>query len=333
MSKLLEGRDFYKPFQYPWAYDLYKKSEQMHWLPEEVDFREDIDDWNTKISAEEKSLLTNLFRFFTQGDIDVAAGYREVYMPYLGKHPEVGMMMMSFAAREAVHIDAYSQLIETVGMPESTYEDFAKISEMADKHDYVTAMHFENTYDRLLGLAVYSAFTEGMMLFSSFAILMNFERHNKMKGMANIVRWSIKDETLHVDGMTRLFKELHNEYNGEWQSAYIQDRPHGSPNRLKQDIERIAIDMVNLEDAFIDLCFEHGDIEGLTADDIKQYIRYICNRRWNQLGYSGEVFEGATNPLKWLDWVINGKEHANFFESRPTEYSKGTVVDTEEMQW
>lgn len=331
MTKLIEGRSYYRPFEHPWAYDLYKKSESMHWLPEEVEFKDDIRDWNFKLTDAEKSLLTNLFRFFTQADCDVASGYREIYMPYLGKHPELGMMMMSFANREAVHIDAYSTLIETLGMPESTYEEFLEFKEMADKHEYTSEYTKDDpsVFDLLLGLAVYSAFTEGMQLFSSFAILMNFERMGKMKGMSNIVRWSIRDETLHVEGMTKLFKTLFGEVkenNWEWEDQAL----------LRGTLRGVASKMVELEDAFIDLCFKDHEeaIQGITPEEVKQYIRFIANRRWQQLGFEGELYPDQKNPLEWLDWVINGKEHTNFFEARPTDYSKGTLTGTDdEIEW
>jgi ribonucleoside-diphosphate reductase beta chain len=330
---LLKPRSYYKPFQYPWAYELFKKHEQMHWLPEEVEFREDIRDWNdeSRLSAPEKNLLTQLFRFFTQADIDVAEGYSKIYLPSLGNHPEITMMMLSFGAREAIHVDAYSTLIETVGMPETIYQAFSEFEEMEAKHDYVSSFNADNPMELLKSLAVYSAFTEGMQLFSSFAILMNFERQNKMKGMCNIVRWSIRDESMHVEGMTHLFRELHSEYFAGRKDNFAAI----SQDELKDEIEVIAKTMVDLEDKFIDLCFEQGGIEGLTADEVKLYIRYIANTRWAQLGFQGELYEGLdANPLPWLDWVLNGSEHTNFFEARPTEYSKGTLTDGEgEIEW
>lgn len=320
---LFETRNYYKPFEYEWAYSFYKKSEQMHWLPDEVAFRDDIDDWNTKLSDEEKHLLTHLFRFFTQADIDVASGYTKIYLPKLGNHPELTMMMSSFAAREAIHIDAYSTLIETLGMPEDTYKLFTEYEEMKAKHEYVSEFKGDDPIELLKSLAVYSAFTEGMQLFSSFAILMNFERMNKMKGMCNIIRWSIKDESLHVEGMTKLFRELYDEVTGEmlWKDVEI----------IKQDIGIIAKTMVDLEDKFIDLCFSEGPIEGLTPEDLKKYIRFICNKRWEQLGFNGTLYpEVEENPLEWLNWVMNGEEHTNFFEGTPTGYSKGTVIDDDD---
>lgn len=299
----------------------------MHWLPEEVELRQDINDWKFNLSEPEKNLLTQLFRFFTQADVDIASGYRKEFGPLLGGHPEVAMMMSSFANREAVHIDAYSLLIETVGMPENTYKAFTEYKEMRDKHEFMfdKGDHL-GVSSVLLKLAIFSAFGEGMQLFSSFAILMNFERYNKMKGMCNIVRWSIRDESMHVEGMTKLFRELHNEQNFELEDILF----------LRSLIRQSAWSMVALEDKFIDLCFEQGGIEGLNGVDVKQYIRYIANKRWKQLGLLEEVPFPAIkeNPLEWLDWVVNGTEHTNFFEARATDYSKGALTgDTKDVQW
>ncbi len=251
------------------------------------------------------------------GNCDVAGGYHKIFGPRLGGHPEVSMMMGSFANREAVHIDAYSLLIETVQMPEDTYKTFTQFKEMKEKHEYANSYNFDSIEGLLKGLAIYSAFTEGMQLFSSFAILLNFERFNKMKGMCNIVRWSQRDESMHVQGMTKVFRQLLTEFSDQ---IDLQ--------KMSFDIAKIARDMVALEDKFIDLCFEQGGIQGLESDEVKTYIRYIANKRWNQLGYVGAIYPEVTeNPLKWLDWVVNGREHTNFFEARPTDYAKASVTE------
>ena len=141
--KLTEERSYFKPFNYPWAYDAWLKHEQSHWLHTEVPMLEDVKDWKKKLSKEEKHFLTNIFRFFTQGDIDVAGGYVNNYLPYFPQ-PEIRMMLMGFAAREALHIAAYSHLIETLGLPETTYNEFLEYQEMKEKHDYVMDLSSKN---------------------------------------------------------------------------------------------------------------------------------------------------------------------------------------------
>jgi len=204
--KLTDTRNSFKPFNYPWAYDAWLKHEQSHWLHTEVPMLEDVKDWKKKLSPAEKQFLTHIFRFFTQGDIDVAGGYVKNYLPYFPQ-PEVRMMLMGFAAREALHIAAYSHLIETLGLPDTTYNDFMEYQEMKDKHDYVMDISDKNgtKENTARHIAVFSAFTEGMQLFSSFIMLLNFPRHGKMKGMGQIVTWSIVDETMHAENMMKLF--------------------------------------------------------------------------------------------------------------------------------
>lgn len=311
--KLTEERSYFKPFNYPWAYDAWLKHEQSHWLHTEVPMLEDVKDWKKKLTKEEKHFLTNIFRFFTQGDIDVAGGYVNNYLPYFPQ-PEIRMMLMGFAAREALHIAAYSHLIETLGLPETTYNEFLEYQEMKEKHDYVMDLSSKNgTLESTAGhIAVFSAFTEGMQLFSSFIMLLNFPRHGKMKGMGQIVTWSIVDETQHCENMIKLFRTFVEENREIW------------TDELKSKIYTIAEKMVELEDKFIDLSFSMGDMEGLNAEDVKKYIRYIADRRLISLGMKG-IFKVKKNPLPWVEEMINAPTHTNFFENRATDYAKGAL--------
>ena len=309
---LTNERSSFRPFFYPWAYDAWLKHEQSHWLHTEVPMLEDVKDWK-KLTEEEKKFLTHIFRFFTQGDIDVAGGYVKNYLPYFPQ-PEVRMMLLGFAAREALHIAAYSHLIETLGMPETTYSEFLEYEEMRAKHDYVLSISSQNG-DRAstaTHIAVFSAFTEGMQLFSSFIMLLNFARHGKMKGMGQVVTWSIVDETQHAESMIKLFR------------TYIEENREIWNDELKSRIYSIAERMVALEDRFIDLAFNMGGISGLSSDDVKSYIRYIADRRLISLGLKG-IFKVKKNPLPWVEEMINAPTHTNFFENRATDYAKGAL--------
>ena len=307
-------RSYFKPFNYAWAYDAWLKHEQSHWLHTEVPMMEDVKDWKKKLTPEEKKFLTHIFRFFTQGDIDVAGGYVNNYLPYFPQ-PEMRMMLLGFAAREALHVAAYSHLIETLGLPETTYNEFLEYAEMREKHDYVMDISAQNTTkeNTATHIAVFSAFTEGMQLFSSFIMLLNFPRHGKMKGMGQIVTWSIVDETQHAENMIKLFR------------TYIQENPEIWNDELKSRIYTIAEKMVELEDKFIDLAFAMGEMEGLTAEDVKKYIRYIADRRLISLSLKG-IFKVKKNPLPWVEEMINAPTHTNFFENRATDYAKGALT-------
>ena len=312
-SNLMEERSYFKPFNYPWAYEAWLKHEQSHWLHTEVPMMEDVKDWKKNLTNEEKHFLTHIFRFFTQGDIDVAGGYVNNYLPYFPQ-PEIRMMLLGFAAREALHVAAYSHLIETLGLPETLYNDFMEYKEMAEKHDYITDISKQNTTkeNTATHIAVFSAFTEGMQLFSSFIMLLNFPRHGKMKGMGQIVTWSIVDETQHTENMIKLFK------------TYIEENREIWNDDLKGKIYTIAERMVELEDKFIDLAFNTGAMQNLSAEDVKKYIRYICDRRLISLGLKG-VFKVKRNPLPWVEEMINAPTHTNFFENRATDYAKGSL--------
>lgn len=320
-TSLTEERESFKPFYYPWAYDAWLKSEQSHWLHTEVPMLEDVKDWKNKLTNEQKYFLTNIFRFFTQGDVDVAGGYVKNYLPHFPQ-PEVRMMLSSFAAREALHVAAYSHLIETLGMPESTYSDFLEYEQMKDKHEYFLDLSKKNgTKESVaVNIAAFSAFTEGMQLFSSFIMLLNFPRHGLMKGMGQIVTWSIVDETQHAESMIKLFR------------TYIEENRELWKDDLKSKIYTIAEKMVELEDKFIDLAFNMGDMPALTADDVKHYIRYIADRRLISLGLRG-IFKVKKNPLPWVEEIINAPTHTNFFENRATDYAKGALKGTWEEVW
>jgi len=320
-SNLLSERNSFKPFNYPWAYDAWLKHEQSHWLHTEVPMAEDVKDWKKKLSISEKQFLTHIFRFFTQGDIDVAGGYVKNYLPYFPQ-PEIRMMLMGFAAREALHIAAYSHLIETLGMPESTYNEFLEYQEMKDKHDYVTELSSKNgdLASTATHIAVFSAFTEGMQLFSSFIMLLNFPRHGLMKGMGQVITWSIVDETMHAENMIKLFKTFIKENNEIWNDS------------LKSKIYTIAEKMVDLEDKFIDLSFSGTHMRELEPADVKQYIRYIADRRLISLGLKG-IFKVKKNPLPWVEEMINAPVHGNFFENRVTDYAKGALKGSWEDVW
>ena len=195
MANLLTPSTAYKPFNYPWAYEAWMTQQRIHWLPEEVPLADDVKDWRNKLSAAEQNLLTQIFRFFTQADVEVNNCYMKHYSQVF-QPTEVKMMLAAFSNIETVHIAAYSHLLDTIGMPESEYSAFLQYKEMKDKYDYMQGFNVESRENIALTLAVFGAFTEGLQLFASFAILMNFPRFNKMKGMGQIVSWSVRDETL-----------------------------------------------------------------------------------------------------------------------------------------
>ena len=309
---LLEERLVYKPFKYPWAYEAWLKQQRIHWLPEEVPLAEDVKDWEKNLTPPEKNLLTQIFRFFVQADVEVNNCYMKHYSRVF-KPTEIQMMLGAFSNTETIHIAAYSHLLDTIGMAEVEYSAFLEYEAMKDKFDYMRLWGVDSKEDIAKTLAVFGAFTEGVQLFASFAVLMNFPRHNRMKGMGQIVTWSVRDETLHTESAIQLFR------------TFIDENPEVWNNSVKDEITEACSTVIEHEDAFIDLAFELGGVKGMEADEVKQYIRYIADRRLTQLGLP-QLYNIEKNPLPWMDEMLNAVEHTNFFEGRATEYSRAATT-------
>ena len=310
-TDITQERTTFKPFKYPWAYDAWLQHEQSHWLHTEVPMSEDVKDYK-KLSKHEQEFLTKILRFFVQGDLDIGSGYHDHYIPVF-KQPEVRMMMSGFAGREALHVAAYAHLIETLGLPESTYNEFLQYKEMVEKHDYINNLSAAPMAEKI---AAISAFGEGMQLFSSFVMLLNFARNGKLKGLGQIIAWSIVDETQHAEGMIKVYRE------------YVK---HNKDESTSDRIKEIADQMVGLEDQFVDLAFSMVEVEKLTKEEVKQYIRYIADRRLISMGMKG-IYKIKKNPLPWVDGML-GVSHTNFFEQRVTDYSKGATTGTWDDVW
>jgi ribonucleoside-diphosphate reductase beta chain len=235
------------------------------------------------------------------------------------------MMLLGFAAREAVHIAAYSHLLETLGFPDTTYNEFMSYKEMADKHDFVASIAESGDANKIVQqMCAISAFTEGMQLFSSFVMLLNFGRNNLMPGMTKIVTWSIIDESMHCEGMTYLFREFIKENKEIW------------TDQLKSQLYTIAEKMVQLEDAFIDLAYSKLDSKEFKLEldkvNMHAYIRYIADRRLIGLGLKG-IFKQKKNPLPWVDEMLALPSHTNFFEQTESSYSKGALTGSWADVW
>jgi len=312
---LLQQSKTYKPFLYPWAVDITKKHEEIHWVEDEAELSEDIQDWKTKLSNDEKDFITQVLRLFTQSDVQVGENYYELLIPKF-KNNEVRNMLGSFACREAIHQRAYALLNDTLGLPDEEFHAFLEYTEMADKIEFMSEGN-PNTQMGLAQIMAQSVFNEGMSLFASFVMLLNFQRFGKMKGMGTIVEWSIRDESMHVQGIAKLFRE------------FCDEHPRIVNDELKSKIYTMAKQAVKLEDRFIKLAFNgHEEVQGLTKQEVRDYIRHIADRRLLQLGLK-PIFKQKDNPLPWLDWVLNGASHDNFFEKRVTEYS----VNGMEGEW
>lgn len=298
----------YKPFLYPWAVDYAVEHEKMHWIEDEIDLAEDVSDWKTgKLTEKEKEFIINILRLFTQSDVAVGKNYYDLFIPIF-QNNEIRNMLGSFASREAIHQRSYALLNDTLGLPESEYEAFLEYKEMSDKIDHMA--NSDTSTDEGIALALAkSVFNEGVTLFASFVMLLNFQRFGKMKGMGKIVEFSIRDETIHLIGNAHIFR------------VFCEENAHVVTDVFKKKIYDIARKTVELEDKFIELVYDSmSEMDSLTKGEVCQYIRYITDRRLTQLGLKPN-YSITENPLPWLDWVLNGTDHTNFFENRVTEYT------------
>ena len=304
---LLDQSPAYKPFANPSFVNQAIEHDKLAWGEWECDLDEDVAQWKSgKISASEKNFITQILRLFTQSDVIVGGSYVDVFLPRI-KNNEARMMMLSFAQRETIHMRSYALLNDTLGFPESEYTAFLEYEAMADKIEFMQTFD-PDTKQGLAKAIAQTVCNEGMSLFSAFVMLLNFQRFGKLKGMCEIVEWSIRDETMHVDGMTALFRQ------------YITENPEVVTDEFKQSIYDMYRTAVTLEDKVIDLAFELGAMEGITQSEVKEYIRYIADRRLTNLGLKPN-WDIESNPLPWLDWVLNGDSFKNFFEGRVTDYS------------
>lgn len=303
---VLETSKAFKPFCYSWAMEFSEEHEQLHWGAWEAKLQDDVAQWKNKLTLQEKNHITQILRLFTQSDVAVAANYLDHYIPRF-KNNEIRAMLSSFANREFTHQKAYALLNDTLGLPEEEFSAFLEFEQMAKKVEFMTDID-TTSYAGLAQAVARSSINEGMSLFSAFIMLINYSRFGKMRGMCEIVEWSIRDETMHCEGMSKLFR------------TFCQEHPRIVNDEFKHGIYKMVRQAVKLEDKVIDLAYQMGPTEGLEASEVKQYIRYIADRRLIELGLKPN-YKVKENPLPWLEPLIGASSHTNFFEGVVTEYS------------
>ena len=320
---LFDERIPYKPFEYPDYYtEGWLKQAQAFWLHTEIPMSGDVKDWNEKLTEGEKNLVGNILLGFAQTECAVSDYWTQKVVSWFPKH-EIQQMAMMFGSQETIHAVAYSYLNETLGL-----EDFE-----AFLQDKATMQRFENlvSYDGNnptgigRSLAVFSAFAEGVSLYSAFAILYSFQMRNLLKGIGQQMKWSVRDESLHSKMGCQLFRHMCQEDNT------LQ-------KKCEKDIIEAAEVMLKAEHNYIDKMFELGDIENLKAYDLKQFISKRLNEKLVELGYGDKrdyfkFDESAASNLDWFYHLTGGLTHTDFFSVRPTDYSKANEGEDFEDIW
>lgn len=312
-NKLLIARVAYRPFEYPQFYDIWQKAQQSHWIHTEVSMASDINDWKTVLTENEKSLVGHVLKGFTQSEIFIE-DYWASFVARKFKKPEIQMMAHTFAAFESIHAAGYDYLNSSLGLEE--YDAFLHDPTTKAKIDRLMSTGGKGVADIARSLAIFSAFNEGVNLFSSFAILLNFTRFNKMKGMGQIISWSINDEQLHSQAGCMLFNELIKEYPEIW------------TEELKNDIYEAARLTIELEDGYIDKAFEMGEVQGLSKAQMKNFIRHRANLKLQEIGLASNwknLDKQAIDDMQWFTVLSSGVSHQDFFAGKVTDYSKSSI--------
>jgi ribonucleoside-diphosphate reductase beta chain len=310
---LLSPRPTYAPFEYEQAYKYWELQQQSHWLHSEIAMASDINDWKLNLSENEKNVIGQILKGFTQSEVFIQEYWSQMVGKWF-KKPEIQMMAASFASMESIHAVAYAYLNQSLGLED--FSAFLHEPTAKAKIDRLIETKGKSREEIARSLAIFSGFNEGVNLFSSFAILLNFSRTNKMKGLGQIIAFSIKDESLHSEAGCWLFRTLIQEYPDIW------------TDELKKSIYDAARLTVELEDSFIDKVFELGDVEGLTSKDIKVFIRHRTNTKLNDLGlkkHYKNINKEGLERMGWFDVLSGGVSHSDFFASRVSDYSKGNT--------
>ena len=316
---LLHERIIYKPFEYPQAYEYWLNQQQAHWLHTEIPMMSDLNDWNSNLNKTEKNIIGSILKGFAQTETIVNDYWSGLVTKWFRK-PEVIMMATTFGAFETIHAEAYSLLNETLGLDNFSefLEDEATMAKIENLMLVRDSFNGEKNIPEIAkSLAIFSAFTEGVNLFSSFAILLSFKMRNKLKGVGQIVEWSIRDESMHSEAGCWLFRTL------------IEENPYLKTKELEAAINEAALLSLKLELDFIDKVFELGDLEGCSKYDLQNFIKNRVNTKLGDLGYNPIITDidlTAVERMKWFDYLSAGKQHTDFFANRVTNYSKGTMT-------
>lgn len=306
----------YRPFEYNEPYEIYLMARSAHWTPDEVNIAGDILNWNKDLTADEKEIIGGILKGFTQMEVLVGDYWRKIanWFP----KPEIQMMCSAFSYFETIHQTGYALINEQLGLDD--FRAFLYDETTKNKLDYFLDNGKTDTKSVGTKLAIFSAFGEGVSLFSSFAILLSFQKapYGLLKGIAQIVSWSISDENLHSNGGVWLFNKL------------CEETP-GLKEELRKDIIEAATTVYDLEIKFISELFKDRTIRTLTYEQLENFIRNRINKKLEQMGYEAlfKVNNDLLSQMSWFNLLSSGKEFGDFFAVKPTAYTETNFNQTE----
>jgi len=314
------------PFKYKWAWEKYLSQCANHWMPQEVNMQRDIEQWKTgQLSEDEMRLVKRNLGFFVTADSlaanNIVLGtYRQITAP------ECRQFLLRQAFDEAIHTHAYQYIVESLGLDEGeVFNAYHEIGSIRDKDaflipfiDLLTDPQFktgttENDQKLLKSLIVFACIMEGLFFYVGFVQILALGRQNKMPGAAEQYQYILRDESMHCNFGIDVINTIKLENPQLWTDAF------------KAELTELFREAVDLEYAYAEDTMPRG-VLGLNASMFKEYLRFICNRRMQQIGME-QLFPGADNPFPWMSEMVDLKKEKNFFETRVTEYQSGGALN------
>ena len=313
---IFERRMTLKPFEYPELYEYVPAIRHSYWIHTEFNFTSDIQDFKTHLSTSEKNAIKNAMLAISQIEVAVKNFWGDIYHKI--PKPEVGAVGSTFAESEVRHTDAYSHLLEILGL-NTEFKKLKKNPVIMKRVRYLdaalTSSKSENDKEYTESILLFSLFIEHVSLFSQFLIIMAFNKHkNMLKGISNVVEATSKEEQIHGDFGIDLIKIIKNE-NPEWFDFKYEFK-----------VQNMCKTAYEAESAIIDWIFEKGEVDFLPKKQIKEFIKDRFNRSLTSIGVK-EVFETDSkllNETEWFNDEIIGTKHVDFFVKRSINYSKKT---------
>jgi len=312
---IFDIRQTYRPFEYPQFYEFYRNQQLVHWTKDEINLGQDVQDWNMHLTQNEKDVIGGILKGFTQMEILVGDYWRKVaeWFP----KPEIAMMASAFSYFESIHMDNYAMINEQLQLDD--FSAFLYDIATKEKLDYfIERPEITSKEEIAKSIAIFSAFAEGCLLFSSFAVLLSFQKENLMKGVGQIVSFSIRDENSHSQGGIYLFNKIIEEY------PEIKEQ-------IKNDILEAASICYQLEEQFLNNLFKIGNIRTLTKEELLNFVKDRLNLKLQELGYERlfEINKELLQNISWFGSLSSGREFGDFFATRVSEYSQNKINPNE----
>lgn len=315
------------PFKYNWAWDKYLATCANHWMPQEVNMQRDIELWKSPegLTDDERRIVKRNLGFFVTADSlaanNIVLGtYRHITAP------ECRQFLLRQAFEEAIHTHAYQYIVESLGLDEGEiFNAYQEVKSIRDKDEFLipyidvltnpdfTTGTQEADQALLKSLIVFACIMEGLFFYVGFVQILALGRQNKMMGAAEQYQYILRDESMHCNFGIDLINTIKLENPQLWTESF------------KESLNDVFKRAVELEYAYAEDTMPRG-VLGLNASMFKEYLRFICNRRMQQIGLT-PLFENVSNPFPWMSEVIDLKKEKNFFETRVTEYQTGGTLE------